>query len=98
MRFVVANDNSPTGVNVRDYVSACLMQLRLPTTLDEIQIDYVYKSGDGKYEHILFFSGVKDVYLVVVVDLASASVHGHRLLDLNAEYGLNVGAPEGTTK
>jgi len=88
MRFVEADASPPTVVNLRDYLSACLTDLRLPTTVKDIEIHYVYISGDEKYEHILFFYGVKNIYLVIVVDLKNATVFGHHILNLNAQYGL----------
>lgn len=50
-------------------------------------VELVYRSGDGHYDHVLVMTRTKNVYLVVVVDLWQDSIFGHRLLDLNAEYG-----------
>ena len=52
-------------------------------------VESVYRSDDGRYDHVLVMTRTKDVYLTVVVDLARGSIHGHRLLDLNREYGLS---------
>jgi hypothetical protein len=51
-------------------------------------VEFVYRSDDGGYDHVLVVTHTNNVYLVVVVDLARNSIHGHRLLDLNQEYGL----------
>src|SRR5690242_17206305 len=55
-------------------------------SIDDVKI--VYRSGDGRFEHVLISTGTKNVFLVLVVDLANKSIAGHHLLDLNREYGL----------
>lgn len=52
-------------------------------------VECVYRAGDGRYDHVLVMTRSANVYPVVVVDLVSGGVHGHRLLDLNREYGLS---------
>jgi hypothetical protein len=51
-------------------------------------VDGVYRSGDGRWDHVLVATGTQNVHLVVVVDVAADRVHGHHLLDLNAKYGI----------
>jgi hypothetical protein len=52
-------------------------------------VEFVYRSDDDRFDHVSVMTKTKNVYLVVVVDLAHDSIHGHRLLDLNEEYGLS---------
>lgn len=52
-------------------------------------VDVVYRGGNDRFDHVLVMTTKKNVYLAVVVDLADDSIHGHRLLDLNREYGLS---------
>jgi hypothetical protein len=52
------------------------------------EVDGVYRSGDGRWDHVMVATGTQNVYLVLVVDLASDRVYGHHLLDLNAKYGV----------
>jgi hypothetical protein len=52
-------------------------------------VEVVYRSDDGRFDHILVMTRTKNVYLAVVVDLVHNSIYGHRLLDLNREYGLS---------
>jgi len=52
-------------------------------------VDVVYRNDDDRFDHVLVMTKTKNVYLVVVVDLAHDSIYGHRLLDLNREYGLS---------
>ena len=51
-------------------------------------VEYVYRSAENRFDHVLVVTRTKNVYLVVVVDLACDSIYGHMLLDLNREYGL----------
>jgi hypothetical protein len=48
--------------------------------------------GEYVAEWILEFNyGLHNRYLVIVVDCDQGAVHGHYLLDLNVEYGLDDG-------
>jgi hypothetical protein len=51
-------------------------------------VDVVFRSDDNRFDHVLVTTKTKNVFLVVVVDLAHDCIYGHRLLDLNREYGL----------
>ena len=50
-------------------------------------VTYVYRGDSERYEHVLVDTEDDNVYMVIVVDLNARRVLGHRLLDLNAEYG-----------
>ena len=52
-------------------------------------VDGVYRTEDDHFDHVMVMTKTLNVYLVVVVDLPSDSFQGHRLLDLNQEYGLS---------
>lgn len=52
-------------------------------------VEAVYRCDDDHYDHVLVMTKTKNVYCVVVVDLHQDSIFGHRLLDLNREYGLS---------
>jgi len=49
-------------------------------------VEYVYRSADDRFDHILVMTQTINVYLVVIFD--RSQVYGHTLLDLNNEYGL----------
>ena len=51
-------------------------------------VDRVYQDAHGRYDQILIETDRPDIFLVVVVDVRRNAIHGHRLLDLNVEYGL----------
>jgi hypothetical protein len=52
-------------------------------------VHYVYRDACERFDQILIGTGRFNVLLVVVVDRHQRSVLGHRLLDLNKEYGRN---------
>jgi hypothetical protein len=54
-------------------------------------VTYVWEHPSGSYQHVLVDSEDKNVFMVVVLDIASRSVLGHRLVDLNRKYGLTRG-------
>jgi hypothetical protein len=51
-------------------------------------VTYVWEDSNRNCQHVLINSEDKNVFMVLVLDLPSRSVLGHRLLDLNQEYGL----------
>ena len=53
-------------------------------------VDYAYTTDCGSYQHVLINSQTKNVFMVLVLDLHHSSVLGHRLLNLNDEYGISV--------
>ena len=52
------------------------------------EVDQVYQTAGGRYQHVLVKSTEKNVFMVVVLNLKDRVVYGHRLLDLNEAYGL----------
>jgi hypothetical protein len=79
---------SPTGVlDIQPYLAA-IPSADLRGHAAESWAERVYRSEDGRYDHVLFQTETKNVFLAVVVNLVSDNVLGHYLLDLNAEYGL----------
>jgi hypothetical protein len=54
----------------------------------EGRVTYVWEHPNGNFQHVLVDSEDKNVFMVLVLDLATQAVLGHRLLDLNREYGL----------
>ena len=57
-----------------------------------LDVDRVYQDARGRYDQILIETDRPDIFLVVVVDVRVNTILGHRLLDLNVEYGLIPGA------
>jgi hypothetical protein len=47
----------------------------------------VYRSADGRFDHVLYPCNRSNVYVVVIVALGDDHVHGHHVLDLKKEYG-----------
>jgi hypothetical protein len=90
-------DVTQTATNVIDiwpYVASVpLADLRGHEIYDRF-VEYVYRDGTGRFDHVLVMTKSKNVYLAVVVDLTRDRIHGHHLLDLNEKYGLTA-ADEG---
>jgi hypothetical protein len=54
----------------------------------DLYLEHVWLNAAGTYEHIVFETNHKRVYLVIVHDLKAHAVLGHHLLDINEKYGL----------
>lgn len=52
-------------------------------------VDYVWRMPPGRYEHVLISTEDRNTFMVLVLDHEAGAVYGHRLLDLNQEYGLS---------
>jgi hypothetical protein len=61
-------DAPVSGVKIGNYVKACLALIDPGLTNDDANIHEVYDSADGVHFHVLIDYGVKNVYLVLVVD------------------------------
>lgn len=48
----------------------------------------IYRTRDGRFDHVLYACNGANVFLVIVVQLRPERVQGHYLLDLNKEYGV----------
>ncbi len=82
----VTDDGSEADVDIWPYVDA-LDPAKYGVARFE-DVDRVYQDARGRYDQILIETDRPDIFLVVVVDVRKNAVHGHRLLDLNVEYGL----------
>ncbi len=89
MRFIEAEDDSVPSVKIGDYVGNCITALSLPTNRREIEIHKVYMNDARGFCHVLLNWGVENTYLVIVTKPFESTIHGHYLLDLADEYGLN---------
>ena len=55
---------------------------------DGNDVECVYRSADGRWDHVLIPTEVDPMYLVVVVDVVRNEVLGHHVLTLNDQYGV----------
>jgi hypothetical protein len=51
-------------------------------------VTYAWEDASGRFQHVLVNTEDKNVFMVLVLDISSGDVLGHRLLDHNREYGL----------
>ncbi|HYD27605.1 hypothetical protein [Brevundimonas sp.] len=76
-------------VDIWPYVDSLdLDELGLPHLND---VHYVYRDALNRYDQILIGTGRFNALLVIVVSLAAREIIGHRVLDLNATYGVSGG-------
>jgi hypothetical protein len=52
-------------------------------------VTYVWEHPNGRFQHVLVNSEDRNIFMVLVLDVSGAAVLGHRLLDLDREYGLS---------
>jgi hypothetical protein len=77
-------------INIEPYVRAVpASELEGFTVHDDLLVELVYQTHGGKFDLINVMTHRKNVYLVVVIDNGNDRIHGHLLLDLNREYGLD---------
>ena len=82
MRDVTATTEA--AVDIWPYVEA--IDLPLGSVGEVRDVAHVYRDASGRFEQVLIDTDGDNLFLVVVVDLAACSVHGHHLLDLAANY------------
>jgi hypothetical protein len=76
-------------IDIWPYVHLVHESVQLPQKVLEGQlVERVYRSQFNHYDHVLI-PKANNVFLVIVVDRIHGSVYGHRVLDLNKEYGLS---------
>src|SRR5688572_7738890 len=72
-------------IDVWPYVAAVPAADLLGHSIWDQFVEYVYRSADNRFDHVLVMTKTKNIYLAVVVDLVRDRIHGHHLLDLNKE-------------
>jgi hypothetical protein len=58
------------------------------TLVPDVPPAAVYRTGNGRFDHVLYALNRSNVYLVIIVELDPDRVLGHYILDLSAEYGI----------
>lgn len=53
-------------------------------------VEYVWRMLPGPFDHVLVNSENRNVFMALVLNREAGTVLGHRLLNLNREYGLDV--------
>lgn len=74
-------------VSLRDYVTECIEELELSSSVDKLEVHHVYLSNDKMHTHVLLHFGQPNRYLVIVIEHDPDLIFGHYLLDLDQEYG-----------
>jgi len=55
----------------------------------EGSVSYVWRDSTDSFDHVLINSDDKNVFMVLILDLKKKVFVGHRLLNLNKEYGIS---------
>jgi hypothetical protein len=83
---VTDDEDAGADIDIWPYVDALDPTAYGVQAFDDV--DRVYQDARGRYDQILVATDRPDIFLVVVVDVRTSTILGHRLLDLNVEYGL----------
>lgn len=51
-------------------------------------VEFVYRSDDNKFDHVLLSTLNENVFTVIIIDISNKFIKGHYFLDLNEKYGL----------
>lgn len=54
--------------------------------LENFLVEKVYRSNDGKYDHVLLPTAKDNHFVVLAIDIKAKSIIGHHLLNLNKLY------------
>lgn len=81
----------PDGViDIEPYVRAVpVPDLEGFELLEQLWVDVVYQTHAGRFDLVHVMTRSANVYLVIVIDNRNDRIHGHLLLDLNGEFGLD---------
>ena len=81
-------DDTPPPFDFWDYVETIPEEDFDGHDCSDGSVSYVWSDSSGQFQHVLVNSEDKNVFMVIVLDLLERRVYGHRLLNLNKEYGL----------
>ena len=81
-------ETAESAVDIWPYVESITGADLDGTSIHERDVESVYRTGDGRFDHVLIPTNYQNVHLVIVVDRLAPTVMGHHLLNLNDKYGL----------
>ena len=84
----VTRDQSIEPVDIWPYVDRIPRDDLGPFTIGGQDVEYVYRTSDARFDHVLIPTKTKNVYLAIVVDLQARRIYGHHVLNLNEKYSL----------
>ena len=88
-RMKNVTETSDAVLDIWPYVSEARSGLELSDyAFKNRLVEFVYRSADERFDHVLIPYGVANVYLAIVVDRSEKQIYGHYLVDLNEEYGV----------
>lgn len=84
MKRLTVDDEPPVKLDLRPSVDAAFAHYGIPKRIEEVEIPHVYVSGDGAFTHVLLNYGVRNVFVVIVIDNEARTILGAFQLDLEA--------------
>lgn len=81
-------DSAEPALDIWPYVESVSAMDLDGTSIVGSDVETVYRTGDGRFDHVLIPTNYRNIYLVLVVDRLAPVVFGHHLLNLNDKYGL----------
>ncbi len=75
-------------VDIWPYADRVLGDAFPDTPPDNFDVQHVYRDEDGRFHHVIINIGQDGFYLVVIVAVEDAAIHGHHFLNLDAKYSL----------
>lgn len=86
--MVEITETAEQVVDIWPYADRVLGEAFPDIPADNFDVQHVYRDEDGRYHHVIINIGQDGFYLVVIVDVAGAAIHGHHFLNLDAKYSL----------
>ncbi len=72
-------------LDIWPYVDSVVLPMSEVTEVHDVA--RVYRDGRGRFDQVLVGTDAPEVFLVIVIDLGTRAIHGHRWLDLRTKYG-----------
>lgn len=88
-KMIDVTDSAEPVVDIWPYVEVLKDNNIVPNNvfIEEL-VESVYANEDASFHHVLLPTGNKNVFVVLVIDVAAQRIQGHFKLDLNEQYGL----------
>lgn len=84
-------DKTTTATEVLDiwpYADAALRASYPHECNCNLEVNHVYESQDGQFQHVAIGTNTSNLYLVIVVNVMAKQIEGHFHLNLGKLYGL----------
>ncbi len=88
--MIDVTENAEPVMDIWPYVRLLHTQGLIPVyVIEHTLVEKVYRSKDGRYDHVLLPDFNKNIFFVILMDNFENFILGHYRLNLNCEYGLS---------